>query len=293
MQASLVTKKIRFATKPQSQPSLAWDNVHTVCEESRCPNRQECFSAGVATFLVGGDLCTRSCGFCSVGTGRGVNMESLMEREENEILEHILKYKLKFIVITSVTRDDQERALAEHFRNLINSIHSKGVGVEVLIPDFHANIELLGTVLSAGPEVLSHNLETVERLTPHVRSVASYRTSLEVFQKARSISEKTVLKSGLMVGLGETLEEIEQTLRDMKDNGVETVTIGQYMRPSEEQLPVERIYTAEDFQFLENMIRSIGFTGWKTGPYVRSSYMAEEVFQLQQEKAYGSRKSKI
>lgn len=275
----LPSRQIRFDTKPTKGALLQWDTVHTVCEESRCPNRSECYSRGTATFLIGGEFCTRNCGFCSVKTGRGRPLTEIAEKEAADIMAHVQKHGLEYVVLTSVTRDDDEQGLAEHFASLIRTLRTRNIKVEVLIPDFHARPELLEIITRARPNVISHNLETVERLTPQVRSVASYNTSLNVFRALKNIDSSLSLKSGLMLGLGETFSEIREALEQLFQNGVRLVTVGQYLQPDREKLLVQKIYSADEFSEIEIIIRQTGYKGWKTGPFVRSSYFAETVYK--------------
>ncbi len=275
----LPSRQIRFDTKPTKGALLQWDTVHTVCEESRCPNRSECYSRGTATFLIGGEFCTRNCGFCSVKTGRGRPLTEIAEKEAADIMAHVQKHGLEYVVLTSVTRDDDEQGLAEHFASLIRTLRTRNIKVEVLIPDFHARPELLEIITRARPNVISHNLETVERLTPQVRSVASYNTSLNVFRTLKNIDSSLSLKSGLMLGLGETFSEIREALEQLFQNGVRLVTVGQYLQPDREKLLVQKIYSADEFSEIEIIIRQTGYKGWKTGPFVRSSYFAETVYK--------------
>ncbi len=275
----LPSRQIRFDTKPTKGALLQWDTVHTVCEESRCPNRSECYSRGTATFLIGGEFCTRNCGFCSVKTGRGRPLTEIAEKEAADIMAHVQKHGLEYVVLTSVTRDDDEQGLAEHFASLIRTLRTRNIKVEVLIPDFHARPELLEIITRARPNVISHNLETVERLTPQVRSVASYNTSLNVFRALKNIDSSLSFKSGLMLGLGETFSEIREALEQLFQNGVRLVTVGQYLQPDREKLLVQKIYSADEFSEIEIIIRQTGYKGWKTGPFVRSSYFAETVYK--------------
>jgi len=275
----LPSRQIRFDTKPSKGALLQWSTVHTVCEESRCPNRSECFSRGTATFLIGGELCTRNCGFCSVKTGKGRSLREIAGKEASDIVEHVQKHGLEYVVLTSVTRDDDEQGLADHFASLIRTLRSQKVRVETLIPDFHARPEFLEVIARARPSVISHNLETVERLTTQVRSVASYETSLHVFKTLREIDSSLLLKSGLMVGLGETMPEIREALEHLFQTGVRLVTVGQYLQPDSEKLSVQKVYSADEFSEIEKMIRQTGYKGWKTGPFVRSSYFAETVYE--------------
>lgn len=257
-----------------AKPLLAWEGVHTVCEESRCPNRAECSAASVATFLIGGRHCTRACGFCHIETGRPEAMAHLREKETRDILEYARNTGLKTVVITSVARDDDEPGLAEHFAEITRELRAQDIDVELLIPDFHAKASLLDVVCESSPTVLAHNMETVKSLSKKVRPQAAYERSLDVFRYVRERYPDVILKSGFMTGLGETAEEIEQLLKDMKEAGIEIVTVGQYLRPSPEQLPVEKIYSLDDFREIETKIKELDFYAYEVGHFVRSSYMA-------------------
>lgn len=288
MNNTLVKKSIRWdVDKPVSL--LKYSNVHTVCEESRCPNRHECSAAGVATFLIGGGSCTRRCSFCHIATGRGEDMAALRRKEMHDILTAQQAAGHDYLVITSVARDDRERELAEHFADLTGALKKRGVDVELLIPDFHGRDEYLGIIGEAGPLVLAHNIETVERLSPDVRPQAAYRRTLGVFDYYHRDYPEIYLKSGMMVGLGETMTEIEKTLYDLREHHVEIVTIGQYMRPSEEQGEVFKLYNSKEFAEIERMVVNAGFAGYEVGAHVRSSYMASHTMQ----KVFEARKGRL
>ncbi|RME89113.1 MAG: lipoyl synthase [Candidatus Hydrogenedentota bacterium] len=282
---SLPKKKIRVHfRKPVTL--LRYEGVSTVCEESRCPNRYECSAAGVATFLIGGRVCTRACGFCHILTGKPPAMELFRKKEEKEILDYVTSAHLQAVVITSVARDDDEEGLANHFASITRKLLDARVDVEVLIPDFHANPALLNIIASAKPTVIAQNMETVKRLTKKVRPQAGYERTLNVFRYLKKEHPNIILKSGFMVGLGETLSEIKELLQDLQEAGVEIVTIGQYLRPSQKQLPVEKIYSENEFQDLKMIVQDMGFEAYEIGPFVRSSYMASRTIEaIKQKKA--------
>lgn len=248
-------------------------HLHTICTSGMCPNRAECWGAGTATFMIGGNVCTRACRFCNVATGKP---HPLDPKEIQDIVDSIRELKLKHIVLTSVDRDDLPDLGASHWVALIKAIKKEcpGVTMEVLIPDFQGRMELVDSVIDAGPEVVSHNMETVRRLTPEVRSVATYDTSLSVI---RRIAERGVRsKSGIMLGLGETPQEIEETMDDLRDAGCEVMTIGQYLQPTAKHYPVKDYITPEQFEEYRRLGISKGFRHIESAPMVRSSYHAEK-----------------
>lgn len=252
--------------------------LHTVCEEAVCPNRGECWGQGTATFLILGDRCTRNCAFCAVESGRP---EPLNPREAVLVAETVRALGLTHVVITSVTRDDLPDGGASAFEAVIREIHlqTPGCGVEVLIPDFKGADEPLNRVIGARPEVLGHNLETVRRLYGEVRPQAGYERSLELLRRAREREPSLLTKSGIMVGLGEEWDEILDALQDLRRVKCDLLTIGQYLRPSRQQLPVTRYYDPEDFETLRRMALDIGFRWVEAGPLVRSSFHAETAFR--------------
>lgn len=253
-------------------------SLHTVCQEANCPNRGECFGEKTATFLILGDTCTRGCTFCNVKRGKPGTYD---EQEPERVAQAALELKLEYVVVTSVTRDDLPDGGAKIFADTIHSIRkiNPGCRVEVLIPDFRGNYGALKIVVEAKPDVLNHNIETVERLYGEVRRGADYSRSLELFQNAKSIDSNILTKSGIMVGLGENWEEIKKALTDLKQAGVQLVTIGQYLAPSENHHKVERFYTPDEFKELEKMAVSIGFDGVVSGPLIRSSYRASKMYK--------------
>lgn len=271
---------------------LVYQNVHTVCEESRCPNRHECSAAGVATFLIGGRVCTRSCKFCHIATGRGPALSQIAEKEKQDILSYVERARLKFVVITAVARDDDELGLARHFADITRALKQMNVETELLIPDFHGRSDCLDIVAEASPLVIAHNVETVRRLAKSVRPQASHDRTLQLYQYIHQKWPDVILKAGFMVGLGESIREIEELLRELKASHVEVVTIGQYMQPSSRQNEVQKIYSSHEFDLIENMVQTMGFNGWEVGPFVRSSYMAgrtmEQVIVARKKGQHGS-----
>lgn len=255
---------------------LAYSNVHTVCEESRCPNRHECSSLGVATFLIGGRECTRSCKFCHIATAKPLALADIAEKERADILAAAQAGKYEYLVITSVARDDDEEGLARHFAQLTRDLVRMGVTVELLIPDFHLSHELLAMIADSGPAVIAHNMETVRRLSPFIRPQARYERSLDIFRFLADHHPRVIRKSGFMVGLGETDEEIADLLADMQAAQIDIVSIGQYLQPSAEQATVVKKYSTEEFAALGAAVAGRGFLAQEVGAFVRSSYMARE-----------------
>ena len=261
--------------------------LHTVCEEARCPNQRECWESRTATFLILGDQCTRRCSYCAIETGRPTG--ALDWAEPDRVARAVEHLGLKHVVITSVTRDDVPDGGAAIFAATIRRCRARvpGCDVEVLIPDFQSNWEALKTVLEARPDVLNHNIESVRRLHATVRPKCGYDNSLTLLRLARELGAG-VTKSGLMVGLGETMAELKETLDDLRAAGVSVVTIGQYLRPTGEarHVPVERYYTPEEFAELKAHGLGLGFAHVEAGPLVRSSYHARE--QLAESRATGA-----
>jgi len=254
------------------------DRLHTVCQEAKCPNIWECFSHKTATFLIMGSRCTRSCRFCSVPQG---NLEPPDPQEPVRVAGVSKEMGLKYVVITSVTRDDLADGGAGIFAATIKEIRQQipEACVEVLIPDFQGSKEALFTVLHANPDVLNHNIETVVRLYPRVRPQANYRRSLELIQRAHNFNPDLPTKSGLMLGLGESPVEIEKTLADMLEAGCRILTLGQYLQPSKNHLAVERFIPPQEFEAWHKKALKMGFAEVASGPFVRSSYHAQELFQ--------------
>lgn len=254
------------------------DRLHTVCQEAKCPNMWECFSHHTATFLIMGSRCTRNCRFCSVPGG---DPEPPDPEEPGRIARVSREMGLKYVVITSVTRDDIADGGAAIFAETIKAIRRQipDACVEVLIPDFQGNEEALYTVLKAEPDVLNHNIETVPRLYPRVRPEANYRRSLNLIQQAHDYAPTLPTKSGIMLGLGETTVEIKQTLEDMLQAGCRILTLGQYLQPSKNHLAVERFIPPEEFETWRKKALKMGFEEVASGPFVRSSYHAHELFK--------------
>ncbi|MGH9511092.1 MAG: lipoyl synthase [Terriglobales bacterium] len=250
-------------------------SLHTVCESAQCPNIGECWNHGTATFMLLGNLCTRRCGFCAVPKGRP---EPIDWDEPRRVAEAIATLRLKHAVITSVNRDDDNIGGARIFAETIRQIRqtSPGCRVEVLIPDFQGLDEALQIVLDAGPDVLNHNTETVPRLYRAVRSGARYERTLRLLENARNLSPGIVTKSGVMAGLGESATELIEVFRDLGERGVGILTVGQYLRPSRDHLPIARFYTPEEFDYLKEEALRFGFQHVESGPMVRSSYHAHE-----------------
>jgi lipoyl synthase len=270
--------KVRLPSNPVffSTKALISDlRLHTVCESAQCPNRWECWSGGTATFMIAGDRCTRACGFCAVTTAKPFALE---RDEPQRVAEAIKRMKLKHVVITAVARDDLKDGGADHFARVIRAIREMdpSIIVEVLVPDFHAQDRHIKTVLDGAPDIYNHNMETVERLTPLVRSRAKYETSLRVLQRAKELSPSVVTKSGVMLGLGETEPELFQTMDDLREAGVQVLTLGQYLRPTPNHLPVVEYITPQQFELYGEIARKKGFEHVASGPLVRSSYHAAD-----------------
>jgi lipoic acid synthetase len=250
-------------------------NLHTVCEEARCPNIGECWNNRTATFMILGNVCTRSCGFCAVLTGKPTELDL---DEPNRVADAAKKMGLEHAVITSVNRDELSDGGASIFAGTIRAIREEvpGCAVEVLTPDFKGDRDAVKIVIGARPDTFNHNIETVPRLYFAVRPQAKYGRSLEVLRYAKELNPDGLTKSGFMVGLGEVEEEIQRTMRDLRDHDVDILTIGQYLRPSENHLPMSRYYTPKEFASLRKYGFSLGFKHVESGPLVRSSYHAHE-----------------
>lgn len=253
--------------------------LHTVCEEAQCPNRWECWSQGTATVMIAGDRCTRACGFCAVKTAKPFALEA---DEPQRVAEAAVRLGLKHIVITAVARDDVADGGAEHFARTIEAVRSAapGIVIEVLVPDFNGKDDALATAMQARPHIFNHNLETVERLTPLVRSRAQYGRSLHVLRRAKEIAAElgtqVATKSGLMLGLGETEPELFQAMDDLIDHGVTVLTLGQYLRPSPRHLPVVEYIHPDTFANYREIALKKGFRHVASAPLVRSSYHAAD-----------------
>jgi lipoic acid synthetase len=253
--------------------------LHTICEEAACPNIGECWGEfRTASFLLLGDTCTRNCGFCDVKTGRPGEVDWA---EPMRLAEAVERLELRHVVITSVTRDDLPDGGAAIFAMTIRALKKRdaALGVEVLIPDFQGNWDALATVMDAGPDILNHNLESVPRLYSRVRPKAIYTQSLELLKRAKALSKRTPTKSGLMVGLGETREELLSVFADLRASDVDVLTVGQYLRPTLRHLPVERHVPPAEFDELKTLTREMGFRHVESGPLVRSSYHAHAQLQ--------------
>ena len=250
-------------------------NLHTVCESARCPNIGECWNSGTATFMILGDVCTRSCGFCAVKTGRP---EGLDTEEPQRVAEAVQTMGLRHAVVTSVNRDELPDGGARIFAETICAIRRlcQNTKVEVLIPDFQGNWRALRVVIEAAPDILNHNVETVPRLYQTMRPQAKYGRSLALLKRAKAMEGDMPTKSGIMVGAGETLAEVRQTIRDIADCKTDILTIGQYLQPSAQHVPVARFYHPDEFLDLKQFALTLGFRHVESGPLVRSSYHAAD-----------------
>lgn len=250
-------------------------NLHTVCESARCPNIGECWNSGTATFMILGDVCTRSCGFCAVKTGRP---ESLDTEEPERVAKAVQTMELRHAVVTSVNRDELPDGGARIFSETIYAIRRlcPNTKVEVLIPDFQGNWQALRVVIDAAPDILNHNVETVPRLYKTMRPQAKYDRSLKLLKRAKKMGRDMPAKSGIMVGAGETPTEVRQTIRDIADCKTDILTIGQYLQPSAQHVPVARFYHPDEFLDLKQFALTLGFRHVESGPLVRSSYHAAD-----------------
>jgi lipoic acid synthetase len=260
------------------QDLLAANDLHTVCKSAHCPNRHECWNAGTATFMILGDVCTRNCSFCAVAHGEGGELDP---GEADALVEAARAMELRHVVITSVTRDDLPDGGSSVFAEVIGKLHAaiEGVSVEVLTPDFKGCREDLDRVLDAGPDVFNHNLETVRRVQADVRPQAGYDRSLAVLKHAAARPGQIIVKSGLMVGLGETREELREAMRDLRAAGCQCLTLGQYLAPSRQHYPVQRFVSPEEFEEYRSWAEEDGFLAIASGPLVRSSYKADEMLR--------------
>lgn len=267
--------KVRLRTGPDYQDIrriMDRLNLHTICEEARCPNVWECWNARTATFLILGDICTRRCHYCSVTTGRPLELD---REEPLRVAQAVQALGLRHAVITSVNRDELEDGGASIFVETIRHIRRllPSCSVEILIPDFEGNGAALAMVAAEKPDILNHNIETVRRLFPSIRPQGKYQRSIELLGRAKQMDMKT--KSGLIVGMGETMDEIHEVMRDLRAVGCEIMTIGQYLQPTKEHLPVARFYHPDEFAALKEESLALGFSHVESGPLVRSSYHAE------------------
>ena len=271
--------KIRLHRTPEYaevQQIVRKHALHTICSSGMCPNKAECWSRRTATFMILGDICTRGCRFCATRTGHPLAPDA---EEPRRVAESVSLMKLRYVVVTSVTRDDLPDGGAAHWAATVRAIREQNpdAAIELLIPDLDARPDLLDTVLASKPDIVGHNIETVERLTPQLRARAKYRTSLATL---RHIAERgAVAKSGIMVGLGESDDEVLQTLHDLRDAGVRIVTLGQYLRPTLEHYPVAAYITPEKFEWYRLQALDMGFDYCASAPMVRSSYLADEALR--------------
>jgi len=251
--------------------------LHTICEEAKCPNIAECFGSGTAVFLLLGNICTRNCRYCNVNHGTPL---TLNEREPTDIAASVKSLGLKYVVLTSVTRDDLPDGGAHIFSETIQQIRRSNpdIRIEVLIPDFQKQPSAVRHVVDARPDVMNHNIEVVEALFPEIRPQGDYRRSLSVLQMIKTFQRTMKTKSGLMIGLGETREQIVSTLKDLRSVEVDLLTIGQYLQPTRYHAEIQRYYTPDEFQEFKAIALHLGFTHVESGPLVRSSYHAEKAF---------------
>jgi len=256
---------------------LSKGGLHTVCEEARCPNLGECFAWGTATFLILGEVCTRNCAFCAVRHG---NPAPPAGDEPKRIATAVVEMDLHYVVITSVTRDDLPDGGASLFARTIGAIREQDqrIKIEVLIPDFRGEISSLKTILHASPDVLNHNIETILRLYSEVRPQANYERSLGLLKKSKELNLNIHTKSGFMLGLGETHQEVIELMKDLRETGCDLLTIGQYLQPRSDRLPVVRFIPPEEFDEYKKMGEKMGFRAVASGPFVRSSFHAAEMF---------------
>jgi len=276
-------------TYEQLQRLMRQKSLHTVCEEAGCPNMGECWGSGTATFLMMGDVCTRTCGFCDIKRGRPAALDFI---EPERVAQAVKAMNLKHAVITSVNRDDRKDGGAPIIAMVISRIREihPGCSVEVLIPDFKGSLEALRMVVAARPEILNHNVETVPRLFKMVQPQDRYEWARATLSNARRLDPDVLTKSGIMLGLGETLAEVQEVMRDLRTWGVSILTIGQYLQPSRQHLPVARFYTPQEFEALKDYGLSIGFRWVESGPLVRSSYHAADqvrALSVVHQKLYG------
>ncbi len=251
--------------------------LHTICEEAKCPNIAECFSSGTAVFLILGDICTRNCRYCNVKHGEP---QRLNPNEPKDVADSVKVLGLKYVVITSVTRDDLKDGGVSVFSKTVDEVKkiNNGCKVEVLIPDFKGNIDALEIVVNSMPDVVNHNIEVVEELFPSIRPDGNYQTSLNVLRNIKKINSKMKSKSGFMIGLGENKKQILKTIYDLRKAEVDFLTIGQYLQPTRKHAEIIKYYTPEEFNDLKNTALKLGFKHVESGPLVRSSYHAENAF---------------
>ena len=262
------------------EDNLEQNRLHTICQEACCPNQGECFSKGVATFLIMGNVCTRNCRFCAVDSGTPQELDA---NEPLRLAGEVKRLGLRFVVVTSVTRDDLPDGGANHFAQVIEVLRREcpDVGIEVLIPDFQGLLPALKTVVDAAPDVLNHNVETVPHLYSSVRPQADYRRSIELLRQTKALNPSLTTKSGLMVGLGETREEVLDLMTDLRSASCDVITIGQYLSPSTNHHPVVEYVNPEIFEAYHRDALRLGFRDAASSPFVRSSYMAEKYYKKQ------------
>jgi lipoyl synthase len=270
--------KVRLTTNEnfrELKKMMRGKTLHTVCEEARCPNIYECWANRTATFMILGDICTRACRFCAVKTGLPTELDWA---EPERVAEAVEQMGVRHAVVTSVARDDLKDGGAAIFAATIKAIRKRNpfTSVEVLIPDFQGNWDALKVVMDAKPDILNHNIETVRRRSDRVRSKAKYDRSLELLKRAKEMQPDIPTKSSLMVGVGETFEEVVEAMQDLRDHQVDIVTIGQYLQPTKKHLKIERYYTPEEFEKWKEIGLKMGFSHVESGPLVRSSYHAHE-----------------
>ena len=253
--------------------------LHTICEEAKCPNIAECFGSGTAVFLILGDICTRNCKYCYVKHGKPLKLNL---DEPKDVAESVKELGLKYVVITSVTRDDLEDGGADIFYKTIKEIKklNLNVFVEVLIPDFNGNISSLKKVIDAKPDVINHNIEVVENLFADIRPQGNYETSLKILKEIKNINKDIKTKSGFMLGLGESKEQILKTMKDLRNSDVDFLTIGQYLQPSKNHIKINKYYSPNEFDQFKKYALDMGFKHVESGPLVRSSYHAEKTIDL-------------
>jgi len=270
------SRRMQLGELHQIKKRMRSGGLHTVCEEARCPNRTECFSRGTATFLINGRVCTRNCSYCSIAHGRP---SALDPEEPRQLVEAVVEMGLDHVVITAVDRDDLDDGGAQGFVACIESLREldKPPAIEVLTPDFRGDLAQVDRIIEAGPEVYNHNVETVPRLYRKVRRSGRYEWAMEVIGRVAERAPEMIRKSGLMVGLGETRDEIVEVLGDLRNAGCQVVTIGQYLQPTAKQVEVARYWSPQEFEDLEKVGTALGLEVF-AGPFVRSSYRAEEAF---------------
>ncbi|MEX2288363.1 MAG: lipoyl synthase [Planctomycetaceae bacterium] len=272
----------RWLKRPLPGPGMQFTShviadlqLETVCESAKCPNRTECWSQKTATFMILGEVCTRPCGFCSVPKGK---TQAVRLDEPDRVAEAAQRLGLAHVVITSVTRDDLPDGGADHFYNCVRAVRAKtGAAVEVLTPDFLGDTAAIDRVIAAAPDVFNHNTETVPRLYHRVRRNAKYQRTLNLLERVKRRAPEIPTKSGLMLGLGETMDEILSTCADLRSVGCEMITLGQYLQPTPQHLPVERYVPPDEFDHVGNLVRKLGFRMVASGPFIRSSYHAGEM----------------